>query len=77
MHFVEKKNFKKNKNEIENPTHSFRETNLAQLIESQIKSETVMGLEPTKERKKEFFVPFILSERSFLKICVLSQCTVY
>ena len=31
-----------------------------------------------RERKKmAFFVPFILSKRSFFKICVLSQCIVY
>ena len=32
----------------------------------------------TRQRKKRaFFVPFILSEGTFFKICVLSQCIVY
>ena len=44
MYSVEQK-YKPKQNGIENPTHSFRETNLAlQLIyESQIKSKTVMS----------------------------------
>ena len=51
---------------MENPTHSFRETNLVlQLIqESQIKSKTVGELGLAKE-KKNIFVPFILSEGNF------------
>ena len=30
-----------------------------------------------KRKKSAFFVPFILSERIFFNICVLSQCIVY
>ena len=30
-----------------------------------------------KRKKRAFFVPFILSERNFFNICVLSQCIVY
>ena len=65
------KNTKFDKNEteskMENPTHSFRQTNLVlQLIEeSRIKSKTLMSW--NRERKnKAFFVPFILSKRNFL-----------
>ena len=57
MHFLEKKNFNKNeiKSKMENPTHNFRETNLApQLIESQIKSETVMSWSPQKKKEGIF-----------------------
>ena len=67
-------NFNKNAAESkrENPTPSFRETNLVlQLIwESQIKSKTVMSW-------SSLFVPFILSEGIFFNICVLSQFIVY
>ena len=31
----------------------------------------------SKKKKKTFFVPFILSEGKFFKICVLYQCIVY
>ena len=44
--------------------------------ESQIKSKTVMSYSSRKE-KKTFFVPFILSEGNYFKICVLSQCIVF
>ena len=30
-----------------------------------------------KRKKRAFFVPFILSERNFFNICVLSQCILY
>ena len=43
---------------------------LLPIEESQIKSKTVMSW-------SSFFVPFILSEGNFFKICVLSQCIVY
>ena len=81
MHFVEKNiNFNKNKtkSKMENPTQSFRETNLVlQLIyESEIKSKTVMSWS-SRKKKRAFFVPFILSEGSFFKIYVLSQCIAY
>ena len=73
-------NFNKNeaKSKMKNPTHSFRETNLLlQLIqESQIKSKTVMNWSSQK-KKRAFFVPFILSEGSFFKDWVLSQCILY
>ena len=75
-----KKRFKQNINEskteskMENPTHSFTETNLRQ--ESQIKSKN--GIVGARERKKRpFFVPFILFERNFFNLCVVSQCIVY
>ena len=65
-------NFNKNETEskMENPTHSFRETNLVlQLIqESQIKKLNCDELELAKE---------ILSEGNFFNICVLSECIVY
>ena len=61
-------NFNKNGTEskMENPTYSFRETNIVlQLIrESQIKS---------KKKKEGFFLPFILSEETFFNICVLED----
>ena len=63
---------------MENPTYSFRETNLElQLIqELQIKIKAVMSWS-SRKKKRAFFVPFILSEGNFIKICVLSQCTAY
>ena len=65
-------NFHKNetKSKMENPTNSFRETNLVlQLIkESQIKCKTVMSWSSWK--KKEV-------RRKFFNICVLSQCIAY
>ena len=73
-------NFNKNetKSKIENPTHSFRETNLVPqpIEESQIKSKTVMSWS-LRQKKRVFFVPLILSEGNFFKICVLFQCIVY
>ena len=72
-------NFNKSKTEsnMENATRSFRETNLVlELIqESQIKNKAVMRWS-SRKKKKGKFVPFILSERNFFKICVLSQCIV-
>ena len=69
-------NFNKNETEskMENPTHSFRETNFVlQLIqESQIKSKTDELVGARERKKRAFFVPFILSE-----IRVLSQCIMY
>ena len=74
MHFVEKKkNFNKIelKAKMQNPTYCFRERNLVpQLLELQINSKTVMSWSSQK-KKTAFFVPFILSERNFFKICVL------
>ena len=80
--FLLNKNINFNKNEteskIENPTHSFRETNLVlQLIEeSQIKSKTIMSWSSQK-KKESIFAQFILSEEKCLNICELSQCIVY
>ena len=63
---------------MENPTHSFKETNLVlqHVKESQIRSETVMSWS-SRKKKKGIFVPFILSEGHFFNSCVLSQCIVY
>ena len=70
-------NFNKNETElkIENFTNGFRDTNLVlQLIyESQIKSKTAMSWSSRKKKKRAFFVPFVLSEGNFFKICVLYQ----
>ena len=40
------------------------------------KKKTVMSYS-SRKKKKTFFLPFIFSEDSFFKICVLSQCIVY
>ena len=63
---------------MENPTHSFRETNLVlQFIEElQIKSKTVMSWS-SRKKKRVFFAPFILPKGMFFNICILSQCIVY
>ena len=70
-------NFNKNETElkIENTANGFRDTNLVlQLIyESQIKSKTAMSWSSRKKKKRAFFVPFVLSEGNFFKICVLYQ----
>ena len=52
---------------MENPTHSFRGTNLVLHLkkESQIKIKTVMSWS-SRKKKDGFFVPFILSEGIFL-----------
>ena len=42
--------------------------------ESQIKSKTVIS---SRKKKRAFYVPLILSEGNFFKICVLSQCIAY
>ena len=77
-------NFNKNKtkSEMENPTHSFREMNLARtLCFNSCKNHKLKVKLPwvgvCKSKKRAFFVPFVLSEENFLKICDLSQCTVY
>ena len=65
---------------VENHTHSFRETNLVfQLIlESQIKSNTLINWS-SRKKKKVFFVSFVLSEGNSLNIfvCIFSKCIVY
>ena len=62
-------NFNNNETEskMENPTHSFRETNLVlqHIKESLIKRKTVTNWNSRKRRKRVFFVPFILSEGNF------------
>ena len=54
-------NFNKNKTEskMENPTHSFKETNLLIIEESQIKSQSVMSWSSGK-KKESIFCPSIL-----------------
>ena len=74
------KNINFNKNEtVENPAHSFRETNhVLQLIEKlQIKSKAGWWVRAHERKKRAFFVPFIFSEGKFFHTCVLSQCIVY
>ena len=67
------KNKEFNRNEMEsekeNPTHSSYKS-------GKLKSKTVMSWSSQK-KKGSFFVPFILSEGNFLKICDLSLCIVY
>ena len=61
---------------MENPKHSFSKTNcvLQLILESQIKSKTVMSWSLRKKRKKrDFFVLFILSEGN---ICFISMYSV-
>ena len=70
--FLLSKNIKFNKNEMkpkmENSAHSFREMNHV-LCELKVK----LWWHRARERKrKAFFVTFILSERNFSSICVLS-----
>ena len=63
------------KSKMENPTKIFREkVNLVLQFteELQTKSKTVMSVEAC-ERKKVFFVTFILSEEIFFIICAFSQ----
>ena len=66
---------------MENPTHSFRETNLvlSAYVRITIKNKIYNcdELNLAKEKKGAFFVPFILSKGNFFKICVLSQCIGY
>ena len=63
----------------ENPTFSFKETNLVlQLIsESQIKSKTVMSWSSLKKKRGHFLYRLFFPKGIFLKIFVLSQCIVY
>ena len=65
---------------MENPTHSFREMNLALhlVYKLQMKSKTVMELKLAKEKKEcLFFVTFLLYSENVFNICVLSQCRVH
>ena len=73
-------NFNKNRTEskMENPTHTFRETNLVfHLIqESQIKSKTVMSWISRKKKESIFCIVYFV-RREFFNISFLSQCLVY
>ena len=62
---------------MENPTHTFRKTNLVlQLIyELQIESKNYDGLELPKGKRGHFFNTYFV-RRNFANICVLSQCIV-
>ena len=73
-------NFIKNETEskMENPTHSFRETNLVLQPYKNRKFKVKLRWVGARERKKRaFFVPIILSKGNFFNICVLSQCKLY
>ena len=77
MLYVDQK-YRRNETKIENPKHTFRETNLVLWLiqEWQIKSKTVTSWSPRKKRKC-FFVIFISSERNFFKnLCFISMCSV-
>ena len=73
-------NFNKNgtDSKMENPKHSFRETNLVlQLIEElHIKSKTVMSWSSWK-KKEGIFCTIYFVQRNFFNICVLSKFMVY
>ena len=73
-------NFNKNekKSKMENPTHSFRETNPYFSSYKNHKLKVKLWLVGARKRKKRaFFVPLILSKGIFFNICVLSQCILY
>ena len=79
------KNINFNKDEagskMENPTHSFRETNLeacALAVYKNYKLKVKLWWAGGwKIKIRAFFVAFILSEGNVCNICVLSQCIVY
>ena len=82
MHFVEQKykNFNKNETEskMENPTHSFRETNLCFSSYKNRKLKVKLWWVGARDRKKKrFLVTFVMSKGIFFNIGVLSQCIVY
>ena len=64
---------------MENPTHSFRETNLVLqlMLESQIKNKTVMRWSSRKKKEGIFCTVYFVQRDFFFKIFVLSQCIVY
>ena len=73
-------NFNKNETEskMENHTHTFRETILCFSAYNNRKLKVkLLWVGARKKKKREFFVPFILSKIIFFYICVLSQCIVY
>ena len=75
-------NFDKNETEskIENPPHTFRDTNL--VLNSLYKSPKLkvklwwLGVS-SRKKKSAFLVTFIFSAGRFFYICVLAQCLVY
>ena len=74
-------NFNKNETEsnMENSTHSFRETDLVCFSScNKRKLKVKRWWVGARERKKRAsFVPLILPEGNFFNICVLSQCIKY
>ena len=72
------KNININKNEteskIENPTHSFGETKLGFSSYKNRKLKVKLQWVRAREKKREHFVSFILSEGNIFNICNLSQC---
>ena len=74
------KSFNKNETEskMENPTHSFTETNLYFSAYKNRKLNVKLWWVGARERKKRaFFLPCILAEGNLFNICLLSQCIVY
>ena len=73
-------NFNKNETEskMENPTHSFRETNLAlQLIqESQIKRKSVMSWSSQKKKESIFCIVYFVRRNFFLHLSFVSMYSV-
>ena len=69
-------NFNKNETEsrLENPTYSFRETNL---VLQRNKSKTVMSWSSRKKKEDNFCTVYFVRKEFFFNICVLSQCIVY
>ena len=88
LFFNQNINFNENETDsiMENPTHTFREMNLAlqlkqksHIRKTHAKKSHIKNcdeLELAKE-KSALFIKFILSEGNFFNICVLSQCKVY
>ena len=79
MHFVEL-NFNKKETELkmEYSTHSLERRTLC--FSSYKNRKLKVGLlwvGDCERKKRAFFVPFILSEGNFFKICVLFQCIAY
>ena len=62
---------------MENPTHSFEETNLMLQLKGQlqIKSKTVAW--SLQKKKDGIFSSFYFVRTNFFNICILSQCIVY
>ena len=88
LFFNQNINFNENETDsiMENPTHTFREMNLAlqlkqksHIRKTHAKKSHIKNcdeLELAKE-KSALFIKFILYEGNFFNICVLSQCKVY